>query len=210
MLDMDGVLVDGEPLHFEAVNALLREEGRSISLEEYKPFMGTKSGWRELIGQLGLQHPYEHYRDRYAPLMVEQYRDRSTPLPGAVDLVLNLRASRMPMAVCSSSIAQWVEAALLSIGLTGAFDRIVSGDQVENGKPAPDIYLEASRQLGVNPARCLAIEDSPAGIQSARAAGMTTWAVRTPYTRGLTLPPNDGEVETLADIRLGDILGVAA
>ena len=67
---MDGVLVDGEPLHFEAVNRLLAEEGKSISLEAYKPYMGTKSGWSEMIAAMSLSKPASYYSDRY--------RDRST------------------------------------------------------------------------------------------------------------------------------------
>ena len=79
-----------------------------------------------------------------------------------------------------------------------------------NGKPDPEIYLLAAEQLGVSPAECLAVEDAPAGIESARAAGMTVWAIRTEYTRGLPLPNPDREFETLADVVITDIVGVAA
>ena len=96
-------------------------------------------------------------------------------------------------------------------GLGGnAFETLVTGDQVTNGKPDPEIYLLAAERLGVNPRDCLAFEDAPAGIQSAKAAGMTVWAVRTEYTRDLVLPNPDREFDSLADVDMRDIVGVAA
>jgi len=208
IFDMDGVLVDGEPLHFEAVNSILADEGRSITLDQYKPYMGTKSGWRELIRDFGLGGNDCEYEQRYRPLLVQQYREKSVALPGAVGLVESLRG-RVSLVVCSSSILPWVEAALSKIGLLGSFDHIVSGSDVRTGKPAPDIYLLAAARAGCPPHRCLAIEDAPAGIQSAAGAGMACWAVRTEYTRGLELPPCEREFDSLTEISLQDILGVA-
>lgn len=207
---MDGVLVDGEPLHFRALNQLLAEDGFEMTLEEYKPYMGTKAGWQEFVADLGLPHPPEHYRVRYGDVVLAQYREQSRPLPGAVELVRALRRAGMPLGLCSSSVRAWVDACLQAIGLDGQFDAITTGDEVERGKPAPDIYLETARRLGVAPGRCLAIEDAPAGIESARAAGMTCWAVRTEYTRGLELPGPDRVFDSLDQVDLADILGVPA
>lgn len=207
---MDGVLVDGEPLHFQAVNTLLAEEGRSISLEQYKPYMGTKTGWSDMIQDFGLGRPRSHYSERYHAIVLEQYRQKSTAAPGAVALVRGVRAAGMPIAVASSSVRPWVEACLERIRLLDAFDVIVSGSDVEQGKPDPAIYLATAARLGIDPARCLAIEDAPAGIESAKRAGMTCWAVRTEYTRGLELPGPDREVQSLEEIALADIVGVPA
>ncbi len=207
---MDGVLVDGEPLHFQAVNLLLAEEGRSIGLEQYKPYMGAKTGWSDMIQDFGLGRPREHYAARYHAIVLEQYRQKSTAAPGAVELVRGVRQAGLPVAVASSSVRPWVDACLQRIGISDAFDVIVSGSDVDQGKPDPAIYLETARRLGVDPARCLAIEDAPAGIESARRAGMTCWAVRTEYTRGLVLPGPEREVETLEAIALSDIVGVPA
>src|SRR5690606_14004067 len=96
IFDMDGVLVDGEPLHFAAVNQLLAEEGRSISLVDYMPYLGTKSGWRDLIRVFGLQGDVARYEERYLPLLVQAYRERSVALPGAVELVRALKG-RIPL-----------------------------------------------------------------------------------------------------------------
>lgn len=207
---MDGVLVDGEPLHFRAVNQLLGEEGLSISLEDYKPYMGTKAGWGDMIRDLGLKRPVEYYAPRYDQLILEQYRACSVPEPGAVELVRSLRSHGVPVAVASSSRTAWVAACLERIGLAGGFDMLVTGSDIEHGKPAPDIYLLAAERLGADPRRCLAIEDAPAGIESAKAAGMTCWAVRTEYTRGLALPNPEREFARIGDIRAETIVGVAA
>ena len=206
---MDGVLVDGEPLHFRAVNELLAAEGKSISLDAYKPYMGTKSGWAEMVADMGLRRPPESYSQLYDQLILEQYRSESVPLPGALELVTALQ-TLLPLAVCSSSRRSWVDTCLERLGIAGAFRHIVTGSDVENGKPAPDIYLLAARGLAVEPAACLAIEDAPAGIESATAAGMTCWAVRTEYTRDLALPPCDRVLESLTEIAVDDIAGVAA
>jgi HAD superfamily hydrolase (TIGR01509 family) len=206
---MDGVLVDGEPLHFRAVNQLLGEEGLEISLEVYKPYMGTKAGWSDMMRDMGLSKPESYYAPRYNELILEQYRACSIAEPGAVELVRGLREARVRIAVASSSRTPWVEACLGAIGLAGDFEALVTGSDIEHGKPAPDIYVRAAERLGVDPARSLAIEDAPAGILSAKAAGMTCWAVRTEYTRDLELPGPHREFARIADIRVEDIVGVA-
>jgi HAD superfamily hydrolase (TIGR01509 family) len=210
IFDMDGVLVDGEPLHFRAVNELLAEEGLSISLEAYKPYIGTKTGWRDMARDLGLRRPLDEYAAVYREIILAKYRSEAEPLPGAVELVRALERAGVPLAVASSSIQPWVEACLERIGLRDAFPVLVTGSDVDEGKPDPAIYRLAARRLGVPAERCLAFEDAPAGILSARAAGMTVWAVRTPYTRGLPLPDPDREFESLTQVDLGLLTGAAA
>jgi len=209
IFDMDGVLVDGEPLHFETVNELLGREGKSISLDQYKPYMGTKTGWADMIADFGLSQPREYYSPIYRELVLARYRERSSALPGALSIVTALRMSNQRLALASSSIRPWVEACLEKIGLGSAFEAIVTGSEIENGKPDPEIYLLAAEKLGVDPKRCLAFEDAPAGIESARRAGMTVWAVRTEYTRDLELPNPDREFDSLADVDIREIIGVA-
>ena len=171
--------------------------------------MGTKSGWNEMIADLGLRESRDSYSALYKDLVLAHYRAESVALPGAVELVRGRRAAGLPIAVASSSILPWVEACLQRIGLAGAFDQVISGSDVDAGKPAPDIYLLAARRLGLAPSACLAIEDAPAGIESAHAAGMECWAVRTPYTEGLVLPNPERTFQTLTQVSAADIVGVA-
>lgn len=122
-------------------------------------------------------------------MVLQCYREKAEALPGALSLVTALRMESQRIAVASSSIRPWVEACLGYPGLGNAFETLVTGDQATNGKPDPEIYLMAAEKLGVDPRECLAFEDgAPAGIESAKAAGMTVWAVRTEYTRDLVLP----------------------
>ena len=207
---MDGVLVDGEPLHFAAVNQLMATEGKTITLEQYKPYMGTKAGWTEMIRDFGLSRSREHYSPLYNELILRQYREQAEPVDGASCLVLGLARKRVPIALASSSGRAWVEACLQRIGLDNAFDHVVTGSDVLEGKPDPEIYLLAATRLAIDPRLCLAIEDAPAGIASAKAAGMTCWAVRTEYTQGLDLGHPDRVFEALGDVDIEEIARVAA
>ena len=172
--------------------------------------MGTKTGWSDMIAVFHLSKPGAYYRERYHSIILDQYRQRSAAEPGALDLVAAIRRARLPVAVASSSVRPWVEACLERIGLAHQFDVIVTGSEVDQGKPDPAIYLRAAGALGVDPTGCLAIEDAPAGIESAKRAGMVCWAVRTEYTRGLRLPDPHREVASLAEIDPTDVVGVPA
>lgn len=172
--------------------------------------MGTKTGWADMIADFGLSQPREYYSPIYRELVLARYQRDSQALPGALSLVTALRMGGQKLGLASSSIRPWVEACLQRIGLANAFDITVTGTEIENGKPDPEIYLLTAERLGVAPSECLAVEDAPAGIESAKAAGMTVWAVRTEYTRGLPLPNPAREFESLADVDIRDILGVAA
>lgn len=207
---MDGVLVDGEPLHFRAVNRLLATDGKSISLERYKPYMGTKTGWSDMLRDYDLPEPEGYYSARYRDMMVDAYNREAEALPGARAAVLATREAGLRVAVASSSIAPWVDACLARIGLSEAFDAIVTGSDVSKGKPDPEIYLLAAERLSIPPRSCLAIEDAPAGIESARSAGMGCWAVRTEYTKGLPLPNPDRELGSLLEFDVSEVAGVAA
>lgn len=207
---MDGVLVDGEPLHFRAFNRLLAEEGLSISLERHKQSMGTKGSWPHLIEEFGLAQPVEYYSSRYDGYVMDEYKACTEPLPGAKQIVRDLQRSGLPIAVASSSRRAWVEACLANIGLRDAFTDVVTGSDVSEGKPSPEIYLLSATRLGVRPGECLVIEDAPLGIQAAHNAGMTCWAVRTEYTRGLALPGPARDMETLLEMDIASIVGVPA
>ena len=124
------------------------------------------------------------------------------PLPGAVGLVQTLRRRRVPIAVASSSLPSWIAALLGGIGLQDAFDALVSGSMVERPKPAPDIYLLAAQKLGAPPHRTIAIEDTPTGLASARAAGLYAVQVRAASTAFPPLPDADALLDTLHDFDL--------
>ena len=185
IFDLDGVLVDSEPLHHHAANAVLAEDGHPpLSVAEYTRYLGLtdEDMWRDLRTVRDLGRPQEHYLSRFDRLVLAQYRRHATAAPGAVALLDWLTACGLPLAVASSSRAQWVKTCLHAIGLLPYFDRVVAGDMVARAKPDPEIYLLAARQLRAQPAGCVVFEDSPPGVTAASRAGMYTIAVCTAYT----------------------------
>ena len=189
VFDMDGVLLDSEPLHHTVLNEVLAGEGHSLSFEQYRPYIGTtlEYTWGDIVQRLGLRGPVAQYIAQYDAGILESYRRHSVIAPGVEELLALLAGRGLRLAVASSSRTSWVEAALETLGLRRSFELIVSGDMVQHSKPHPEIYLLAAERLGVPPKRCLAVEDSPKGAESARAAGMTVVGVRTEYTAHLSL-----------------------
>jgi HAD superfamily hydrolase (TIGR01509 family) len=205
IFDMDGVLIDSEPLHFAVLSELLERAGHTFTRAENEQFIGTTSEamFSTLIAQHGLSGTVAAYIARYDEMLVRVLQEPHAPAPGVVALMARLRELGRRLAVASSSRRTWVEATIESLGLAGAFDVVVTGDDVERGKPDPAIYLLTAQWLGVIPARWVAIEDSPNGVQSARAAGMTVLGVRTEYTAHLHLDGVARTVDSLADLDLG-------
>ena len=189
IFDMDGVLVDGEPLHFAIARRMLADEGVEFGMADYQRYLGTtlEHTWADLAERYSLARGYADYAARYHREVTRSYEEDAELLPGAADLLQRLRERGLPIALASSSDRVWVDAAIHGLGIAARFDATVAGDEVSAGKPDPEIYLAAAAKLGVEPADCIAVEDAPAGIASARAAGMSVVAVRTEMTAGLEL-----------------------
>ncbi len=206
LFDMDGVLVDSEPLFLSAINRLLVQEGvEPVSVQENEEFLiGTTIGetWRQLKIRRPLPLPAEDYISRYDDIVRQVMQEELEPQPGVRELLAACNARSLPKAVASSSLHMWVDLKLNAIGLTGAFDAVLGGDDVTRGKPEPDIYIKAAESLGVPPAECIAIEDSPIGISAAVASGAYTIAVRTEYTRNLDVSQAHTILETLEEFDL--------
>jgi HAD superfamily hydrolase (TIGR01509 family) len=204
IFDMDGVLIDSEPLHYEVLAKVLARDGFHLSREANEEFIGTTSEamFATLIARHGLQRSVAEYIRIYDHAIVEVLRRPYPAQPGVKQLIAYLRANDLQLALASSSKRSWIEATLQSLQLADAFDAIVSGDDVERSKPDPAIYQLAAQRLGLTPERCLAIEDAPKGVESARRAGMTVLGVRTPYTAHLTLDGVIATVDSLADLNL--------
>ena len=201
IFDMDGVLVDGEPLHYEVVRGLLAEEGVDFPLADYQRYLGTtlESTWADLRNRYSLARTYEWYAEAYDREVIRSYREDAELLPGAETLLGALAGAAVPLALASSSNRDWVDAALDALGLRRFFAETIAGDEVTRGKPDPEIYLRAAQRLNAEPNHCVAVEDAPAGIASARAAGMAVVAVRTPMTADLPLSDATWVIDSLAD-----------
>jgi HAD superfamily hydrolase (TIGR01509 family) len=210
IFDMDGVLIDSEPLHFGVLRQLLATLDCTLSADDYQEFIGTTTEvmFDTLIRRHGLPVSVADAMVRYDVGVLGVLGEPHPPQPGVVALIARLRELNVRVAVASSSRRVWIDATLGSIGLADAFDVIVSGDDVVRGKPEPEIYLLAAERLGVAAERCVAIEDSPHGVQSAHRAGMFVLGVRTAVTAHLPLDGAHRVVDSLADLDLSqDVFG---
>ena len=177
---MDGLMLDTEPLYKSAWQSACREVGYDLSDATYATLVGrpTPDCERVLLDALGAEFPLGVFRERWPSIWqssAAQHGIRSKP--GLAPFLAFLQGRGIPTAVATSSEAHFAEFSLSQAGLSGAFQAVVTGDQIERGKPAPDIYLAAARQLGVAPHRCVALEDSEAGAVAASTAGMLTLLV---------------------------------
>jgi HAD superfamily hydrolase (TIGR01509 family) len=203
VFDLDGLLLDSEHLWDEVREEFARERGGRWQDRAQADMMGMSSlEWsRYMHEQLGVPESAEQISEEVVRRMHARYGERLPLVPGAVEAVERL-AGRWPLGLASSSNRPLIDAALELSGMGSHFRVSVSSEEVARGKPAPDVYLETARRLGVDPARAAAIEDSHNGILSAAAAGMRVVAV--PNRR---FPPGhealqraDVVLESLADL----------
>jgi len=207
VFDCDGLLVDSETLWTRAETELFRRHGRAFTLDDKKALLGTgwRAGGRVLERLLDRPGDAEELSHALLGLVTEEVGRGVEPLPGAVELVGDLRG-RLPIGFASNSPRPFVEAVLAGGGFDPRdFDAYISGDELENPKPAPDAYLEVCARLGVEPATAIALEDSPLGVAAARAAGL--FVIGVPSLPEIELDA-DLVAPSLLDQRLREALGL--
>jgi HAD superfamily hydrolase (TIGR01509 family) len=192
VFDMDGVIVDSEQVWDEVRERYTRESGGTYTDSATRDMMGMSSlEWSRYMAEvLGVPGTPEEINAAVVERMLERYGENPPLIPGAVEAVRRC-AERWPLAVASSSNPELIDVVLDAAGLRDLIRVAVSSQEVARGKPAPDVYLEAARRRGVDPQRCVAVEDSQNGIRSAKSAGMRVIAVPNPH-----FPPDE---EALAD-----------
>jgi HAD superfamily hydrolase (TIGR01509 family) len=176
---MDGLLLDTEVVWQEAEERLFAAHGQVFTREDKLAVIGTDFAWTARYFAERLGRPPEEGPALVEEMVVSMYdllRQDVAGRPGALELVTRLRG-RLPLALASNSPRRLVDAAMTSARLTDTFDVVVTSDDVPRSKPAPDIYLLACERLGKPPADVLALEDSSAGVASAKAAGLSVIAV---------------------------------
>lgn len=181
VFDLDGVLIDSEPVWEEVRRQVVADHGGRWAPDSQRRLMGMSTGeWaRYLSEELGVSLTPAEVADLVISQMAARYAEHLPLMPGAVDAVRRL-ASRWPLGLGSSAPAMLIQTVLVTAGLRDDFAVVMSTEQVPSGKPAPDIYLAVTGQLGQRPADCAAIEDSTNGLKSAAAAGLAVVAVPHP------------------------------
>jgi HAD superfamily hydrolase (TIGR01509 family) len=188
VFDLDGVIADTEPIYFEGLRRFLAPD--VLTYQQYESLIGISwsDTWRWVQQHYGREERVEELHAASRPFLDAALEAAVVePLIGLVELIGLLRGGGIRLGVASQSSPRWVTRVLDATGLTSTFDVVVTASEVKAPKPAPDIYLRASSLLGVPPPACIAVEDSPAGIASAHAAGMTVVQLR--QTR--PVPPHE-------------------
>lgn len=186
IFDMDGVLVDSEEFIAKAAVMMFAERGLKVQAEDFRPFIGM--GENRYIG--GVAEKYGHAGDiielkkRTYDIYLEIIRGRLKPLSGVPGFVEQCRRRGLKLAVASSADMRKVKGNLEETGLGfDTFDAVVSGEDVEHKKPAPDIFLLAAARIGVEARDCIVVEDAPSGVQAAKAAGAKCLAITSSFSR---------------------------
>jgi beta-phosphoglucomutase family hydrolase len=176
IFDMDGVLVNSEPHHIVLEKRLFNDIGIVVSEEEHLSYMGKPAArmWQEIKQNKGLKNSQKELTEKHREAAGRYFEelDKLEPEEGLIELLEELYSRNIPLAVASSSTKNIIDIILRKTGLRDFFKVVVSAEDVENGKPSPDIFLHAAELLGVKPEKCVVIEDSQNGIKAAKAAGM--------------------------------------
>jgi HAD superfamily hydrolase (TIGR01509 family) len=202
IFDMDGLLVDSEPLARRSWQQVLHSYGLLLDDETYGRMIGLRleESSRLLQSRLGVPAPAEELASRKEAILARLGTEGIPSMPGLNRLMVALRERRLPWAVATSNRRPFAVQVLQQLDLWSACHSLTTGEEVANGKPAPDIYLLAAQRMGVAPARCLALEDSVPGAQAAKAAGMVTIAVPGPHETASAFHFVDYVYDTLGDV----------
>ena len=204
LFDLDGVLVDSEPISSEASDRILASVGIVQTPEEKRKVFGrrTYDNYRAAIEARGLDIDPAELVKRKNKLFAKLIKGRLKLLPGVLRLLGELKGAGVKVAVVSSSSLERVNVTLEEVGLILEFDVIVSGDCCVLGKPHPQPFLMAAERVGVKPKDSVVIEDAEAGALAGKAAGMKVVAVRSPHTHGQDLSKADKMVDSLEEVDL--------
>lgn len=179
IFDMDGLMVDSEPLARQAWDQVLQVYGYRMTDDVYRQMIGLRSDYAVdfVIQNYSIPLKKEEMLTQKAAIFHELRAQGVPALPGLMPLHDEIRKRKIPWAVATSSPREHANIILAQLGLSNACQAIAAGNEVSNSKPAPDIYLLAAKRLGVDPTVCLALEDSKPGCQAAAAAGMKVIAI---------------------------------
>ncbi len=208
IFDMDGVLVDSADAHLQSFQLLARENGKEVTKAQFATTFGRQN--RDiipiLIGETD-EAAVAVLADRKEAIYRDLVRDDMPVVEGAVALIEALHSRGAKLAVGSSGPLPNVELVLEAMGVSDMMHAIVSGDDVMRGKPHPDVFVQACRRLDLSPCHCIVIEDAPAGIAAAKAAGTYAVAVMIHYARD-AFTGADMIVERLGDLSVDDLLSL--
>jgi HAD superfamily hydrolase (TIGR01509 family) len=202
IFDMDGVLVDSEPLHYESTVRVLADVGVPFTARENDQFVGWTdfAMFERLVARHGLSVTPEDLAARRVALMLERIDEAMPVMPGVPDVPRQLAADGYRLAIASSATPPLIRAVVRTLDVGSIFAVLTSSEEVARGKPAPDVFLEAARRLAVKPAQCVVVEDSRNGLLAAKAAGMACAAIPCATTRHHDFREADWRLQSLTEL----------
>lgn len=216
VFDFDGLVIDSEWVIFETAVAAFAAHGHTLTIEAWSTIVGTNDEhhpdrWARLCAESGVSGFARVDFDAAYEAQDRSNRDTLPALPGVVALVEELAAAGVPLGIASSSSRGWLDRHVGRLGLDQHFATLVGADLVGGvGKPAPDVYVKACADLGADPQRSVALEDSAHGATAAKAAGMAVVAVPSRITRSNDFGHADLVVDSLLDLSLDRLLAVVS
>lgn len=209
IFDMDGVIIDSEPIHFETDMETLKYFGCKISTKELEKYVGTTNEYMytDIKRNFKLDQSLEeiiNYRSKLVKRKIIYLE--LEPIKGIKELLMELKRRNIDTAIASSSPKDFIDTVIDKFKLQEYFKYIVSGEEVKKGKPYPDIYIETSKKLGVHPDKCIVIEDSKNGILAAKAAGMLCIGLKNINSGNQDLSNADIIVNSIKEIKILDNL----
>ena len=202
---MDGVIVDSEGYQFESFKELFSPYGVNLSKDNFN-WVGktSRDNIQNVVEKNDIKEELEVLRERKGKIYAELIKDNITPMQGAVELINSL-SKKYILAIASSSVIKNVEMILNGLHIRDKFEVIVSGDQVQKGKPDPEIFLKALEKLKLQPDECLVIEDAQTGVEAAHKAGIKCITVPNQYTKNQDFSKATKIINSLTELKIENI-----
>ncbi|HHZ12473.1 MAG: HAD family hydrolase [Caldicoprobacterales bacterium] len=208
IFDLDGVIIDSEPLHYEADKIVFREFGIELADGELDGYVGidTRQMVTELRDKYNIETSVDDLLEKLQCVKLDLLKTwKFEAIDGIRDLISDLKNNNIAIALASSSPMRFIRLAIEKIGISKHFDLIVSGEHVDKSKPEPDIFLRAAHLLEVKPSECLVLEDSVNGVTAAKRAGMKCIGFLNPNSGNQDLSKADKIVTTLERLEYKDL-----
>lgn len=203
IFDMDGLMIDSEPLIFQAYKEVFGKYSRQLSEKEYNQrYIGVSEAdeSKDMVVRFNLSISAEDLvlakRSRYNQLL----NDHLVAQPGLIELLTSLHQNGYKTAIGSSANLKNIKKVVDKLNISSLIGAYASAEEVKKGKPAPDVYLLAAKKLGVNPAECLVLEDAPKGVQAGKSAGMQVFAIPSKETKDQDFSQADKVLNSLSEV----------
>lgn len=203
IFDMDGLMIDSEPLHFKAWEKVLEIYGIHVRKDEFNQrYVGIpdKEGTEDMVTRYNMSISAKELSQTKRKLYTRLLQTQLIPQPGLIDLLINLHKSGYKTAISSGSSLEEIRMVIKGLDISHLIDTYVSAEEVSRGKPAPDSYLEAAKRLEVKPEECLVLEDANPGVKAGKAAGMLVFVIPSNETKGQDFSLADKVLGSLSEV----------